>query len=198
MPPDGDHNNNGIPNHMDPDADLDGDGLPNKYDPDWKNPQAPIDPNGGATSGDIRHLGQKVDGVTAAIKQAAKDLGTAIGKIPGGGGGQTPGEPGEGEEPITRDYGPLKTVITDVSDKVEEAETEYANKLQQIRSEVSQMFSLNLNSGGSMPERITHIYAVDVNYALPKFLPEMSAIPAIILFVAAFFSALILFGGRNT
>lgn len=148
------------------------------------------------------NINETLKGIGKQIKDGTKSITDAIGNIPGGGGGGNGNGSGDGdgdgEDPAINWSGnAIDTELTDPADDYDQVMSDYQTKINEIKDEVRALFSTNLSGGGTIEDNIKTIKGVEVNFSLNRFLDGLNIIGAIVLFVAAFISAGILFTSRG-
>ncbi|MBY6034980.1 hypothetical protein KUV59_17535 [Marinobacter daepoensis] len=149
------------------------------------------------------NINETLKGIGKQIQDGTKSITDAIGNIPGGGGGGGGSGNGDGEgdgeqdTPVTWSGDAIDIELTDPSDDYDQVMSDYQAKINEIKGEVRALFSTNLSGGGTIEDNIKTIKGVEVNFSLNRFLDGLNIIGAIVLFVAAFISAGILFTSRG-
>lgn len=84
----------------------------------------------------------------------------------------------------------------DLSTTLQTAESDLDIAWQEIQSQVDDYFDFNLSGGGSITNNIQQVKGVDFDFSIARFLPELSALPPLIVAMAWLIAAGIVLSSR--
>lgn len=148
-------------------------------------------PNGVASEFTLGKINSQLSGIGKTLKDIAGKVGT------GSGGSDGSGEEPTEETPLTfTGEGVDWSLLNDGQAEYQQVMDDYKATIASIRAEVSGVLGSLSGSGGLYSNSIT-VHGVDVDAGLDKWQQNLSVVPSIILFAAAFIALGILMGGSK-